>query len=375
MGRAVQAIVRESRRIAETDDLDSVILFVTSTCNLRCGFCCYAEHLNTSDDIPLADLLTISRTAPRFRALLISGGEPFLRRDLPEIMSAFVANNGVESISIPTNGWYGDRSVEATRAFVTANPDTVLSVTFSVDGFAPLHDRVRGRPGTFDRLCRTIRLMEPLREISRNLRLRVNTVVTSENIDEVRALIDWFHATFDVLDEHALEVVRDLTAVGADHESTERRQLADRYVDLVGHSNCRYAGREGQRGQLTGVPDAAANIIGAAHALAAAGVKRDRILGRLWGFPCTAGRKIVVIDGEGSLKACEHRGTVVDLRAHGFDVTSALAADAMRAERRAIAGDGCDCIHGCFVGNSLKHSPRAVLRHEIPAAVRVMTRR
>jgi len=273
VGRAVQAILRESKRIAETDDLDSVILFVTSTCNLRCGFCCYAEHLNTSDDIPLADLLTISRTAPRFRALLISGGEPFLRRDLPEIMSAFVANNGVESISIPTNGWYGDRSVEATRSFVSANPDTVLSVTFSVDGFAPLHDRVRGRAGTFDRLCRTIRLMEPLREISQNLRLRVNTVITSENIDQVRALIDWFHATFDVLDEHALEVVRDLTTDGADHESTERQQLADRYVELVSHSNRRYAGREGQRGQLPGVPDAAANIIGAAHSLAAAGVK------------------------------------------------------------------------------------------------------
>ena len=164
MTGALRAIVREARRVTDVHELDSVILFVTSTCNLRCGFCCYAEHLNNSRDIPLEHLRTISRTTPKFRALLISGGEPFLRRDLDEILKEFVVNNGVESISIPTNGWYGKRTVAICTAFLTAHPETVLSLSFSVDGFAPLHDRVRGRPGTFERLCRTIRLLEPLRE-------------------------------------------------------------------------------------------------------------------------------------------------------------------------------------------------------------------
>ena len=102
---------RHARRVVRDTGLDSLILFVTSTCNLRCGFCCYAEHLNTARDIPLEDLRTLARTAPPFRALLVSGGEPFLRRDLDLVMAAFTAGGerggegpGAEAISIPTNG-------------------------------------------------------------------------------------------------------------------------------------------------------------------------------------------------------------------------------------------------------------------------------
>ena len=56
-------------------------------------------------------------------------------------------------------------------------------------------------------------------------------------------------------------------------------------------------------------------------------------------------------------------------------VGRALAAGAMEEECRSIAGDRCDCIHGCFVGNSLKHSPLAVARREVPAVVRLLARR
>jgi hypothetical protein len=47
----------------------------------------------------------------------------------------------------------------------------------------------------------------------------------------------------------------------------------------------------------------------------------------------------------------------------------------MAAERRQIRLDACDCIHGCFVGNSLQHSVKAIVGREMPAAVRVLLRR
>ena len=170
-------------------------------------------------------------------------------------------------------------------------------------------------------------------------------------------------------------MVRDLTVTDADHTSDDRRALADRYVALVDHADRTYRGRAERRGQVPGLPDGLGNVLGAAHAAAAAAVKRDRINGRRWGFPCTAGQRIAVVDGEGTLKACEHRGAVVDLAEHGWDLAAALAAEAMRAERLSIRADACDCIHGCFVGNSLQHSPRAVVTREVPAAVRVLLRR
>jgi MoaA/NifB/PqqE/SkfB family radical SAM enzyme len=366
--------VRQARRVVSDTGLDSLILFVTSTCNLRCGFCCYAEHLNTTRDIPLEHLQTLARTAPPFRALLVSGGEPFLRRDLDQVLAAFTARD-VEAISIPTNGWYDDRTLATLGRFLAADARTIVNLSVSVDGFAPFHDRVRGRTGSFERLCRTLRRLEPLQAAHPNLRVRLNTVVTAGNVGDVRALVDWCAATFPGLDEHALEVVRDLTVADADHGSADRRQLADHYVELVGHADRVYRGRVGRRGQVPGLPDGLGNVLGAAHAAAAAAVKRDRINGRRWGFPCTAGQRIAVVDGEGTLKACEHRGAVVELADHGWDLTAALGSAAMAAERRQIGLDACDCIHGCFVGNSLQHSLGAVVRREVPAAVRVLLQR
>jgi MoaA/NifB/PqqE/SkfB family radical SAM enzyme len=374
VGGIVGDAARQARRVVRDTGLDSLILFVTSTCNLRCGFCCYAEHLNTARDIPLEHLRTIARTAPPFRALLVSGGEPFLRKDLDEVMRAFT-ERGVEAISIPTNGWYDERTLATLGRFLAADDHTIVNLSVSVDGFAPFHDRVRGRARSFERLCRTLRRLEPLQDRYPNLRVRLNTVVTAGNVDDTRALVDWCASTFPSLDEHALEVVRDLTVADADHTSADRRDLADHYVDLVAHAEQAYRRRAGRRGQVPGLPDGLGNVLGAAHSAAAAAVKRDRIHGRRWGFPCTAGARIAVVDGEGTLKACEHRDAVVDLAAHGWDLSAALAGAAMADERRRIRADACDCIHGCFVGNSLQHSARAIARREVPAAVRVLLHR
>ena len=374
MPGAMRAASQHLRRMARDTGLDSLIVFVTNTCNLRCGFCCYAEHLNTTPDIPLDRLQRLAETSPPFRALLVSGGEPFLRKDLDQIMAAFAAR-GVEIVSIPTNGWYGDRTLATLGRFLDADHETVVNVSVSVDGFAPYHDHVRGRERSFERLCDTLRRLEPLQDAHPNLRVRLNTVVTAANVDEVRALIDWFAATYDHLDEHALEVVRDLTVAEADHTSDDRQGLADHYVELVAHADRTYRGRVDRRGQLPGLPDGLANVLGAAHSVAAAAVKRDRINGKAWGFPCTAGQRIAVVEGSGTLKACEHRDTVVDLAAVDWDLGVALTGSAMAAERRQIAVDACDCIHGCFVGNSLQHSPKAIARREVPAAVRVVLRR
>src|SRR5256714_277935 len=113
--------------------LDSVILFVTNACNLRCWFCCYADNLNQTKDIPFDDLLKLSATMPKFRALLLSGGEPFIRPRLDEIMLAFVRNNGIRSIYIPTNGWYLDRTDAMCRSFLEQEREAMLTLSFSVD--------------------------------------------------------------------------------------------------------------------------------------------------------------------------------------------------------------------------------------------------
>jgi MoaA/NifB/PqqE/SkfB family radical SAM enzyme len=368
----LRGIVTEAARVFNQTDLDSLIVFVTNACNLRCSFCCYADNLNQTRDIPFDSLLKLSATMPKFRALLISGGEPFIRPRLDEIMLAFAQNNAIRSIYVPTNGWYLDHTADVCKSFLEQNHDVMLTLSFSVDGLEATHDKIRGMEGAFANLCKTIEHLSPWREKYPNLRLRVNSVVTPDNIGEIRDAIDYFHNRY-LLDEHALEIVRDLGWRGVD--SPARKAIADEYLELVDYAYYLYFQNRStpRRGALGRIPESISNLVLYAHSRAMAEIKRDRIRGRLWPMPCLAGRKIVVVSGSGSLRACEHRGEVIDLRKFDFDYGNAMASGAMKKEIAQIHKDRCDCIHGCFVGNSMQHSPRTVVTKVLPKVLRAVS--
>src|SRR5438445_748693 len=87
--KAVQLVqlVRSSKREKR---LGTMILFVTSRCNAFCQTCFYHEELNQPGDMTFAQIEKVSRTMPPITDLWLSGGEPTLRRDVPEIIDLFV---------------------------------------------------------------------------------------------------------------------------------------------------------------------------------------------------------------------------------------------------------------------------------------------
>jgi len=199
--------------------------------------------------------------------------------------------------------------------------------------------------------------------------------VTPDNIGEMRATIDFFHSHYD-LDEHALEIVRDLSWLGAHHDAPEKKGIAQQYHELIEYSYGLYYlnGARQHRAQFNYLPESMSNLATYAYSLATSEIKVDRIMGKLWPFACTAGRKILVVSGSGSLRACEHRGEIVDLREHGFDFAKAMATGLMDQEVAQIAKDRCDCIHGCFVGNSLQHAPKTIITRGLPKVMHKLTK-
>src|SRR6516225_11217948 len=90
-------------------EFNSLFLFVTSRCNSLCRTCFYFDKLNSRDDLTFAEIDRISQTAPPFHKLWISGGEPFMRNELAEILVLFIRRNGVHNINLPTNGLLPDK--------------------------------------------------------------------------------------------------------------------------------------------------------------------------------------------------------------------------------------------------------------------------
>ena len=83
------------------------IVYVDGRCNMHCSFCCYAamDARNSSNIMPV-DWGNTFKRAKSLLHLTITGGEPFLRKDLTEIISEIIKNSGVPRVSIKSNGFY-----------------------------------------------------------------------------------------------------------------------------------------------------------------------------------------------------------------------------------------------------------------------------
>src|SRR4029077_9136624 len=116
-------LVRSTKREKR---LGTVILFVTSRCNSFCQTCFYHEELNRPGDMTFEQIEKVSRTMPPITDLWLSGGEPTLRHDAPQIIDLFVHNNGVRRLIIPTNGLVKSRVFEIVDHALGTHPSLEL---------------------------------------------------------------------------------------------------------------------------------------------------------------------------------------------------------------------------------------------------------
>lgn len=344
-------------------EFQSLFLFVTSRCNSLCRTCFYYDKLNSRDDLTFDQIRRISETAPPFRKLWLSGGEPTLRPELGEIVTMFARNNGVRNVNLPTNGLMPEKLFAAVDHIIKSAPETAIDVNFSLDGLTNTHDAIRGVPNNFVRTIGTIREAERRYKGNRKVRRNVVTVITRENYSEIVNLA--LHILEETQsDGHYFEVVRgqapdpslkQLTqdGVAALHRKLMpvHRKYADRLFDHL-PASVRHIAKLYYLGNLRLHFDLHEQCLERPHR---------------WPMACTAGETALVVDHNGRFRACELRGVVGDLAAFGYDTRAALASHEMKAEVTAIGQANCWCTHSCFIQDSSKFSPRVQL-FEIPWA-------
>jgi cyclic pyranopterin phosphate synthase len=95
-------------------------LSVIEACNFRCSYCLpHGFHADPGrpTSLSLEEIARLLRgfAAVGLRKLRLTGGEPTLRRDLPEIIASAAAVGGIEKIALTTNGTLLDRWVARWR--------------------------------------------------------------------------------------------------------------------------------------------------------------------------------------------------------------------------------------------------------------------
>lgn len=160
---------------------------VTFTCNARCVMC-DSWRKPSPDELTLPEIETIFRQLPPLDAVRLTGGEPFVRPDLPDIARLVREHLRPMFLHVTTNGFLTGRIVE----FCERRPRAVpLHLLVSLDGTEAKHNAVRGRETAWQTATATLRALAPRRR-ELNLRLAVNqTLVDAEGLTEYRRLREW----------------------------------------------------------------------------------------------------------------------------------------------------------------------------------------
>jgi MoaA/NifB/PqqE/SkfB family radical SAM enzyme len=339
--------------------LESLFLFVTSACNSKCRTCFYWDELNQGRDLTLEQLESLSRTAPQFHKLWISGGEPFLRKELAQIVELFYHNNRVRHINLPTNGLLPERMEQAIEYLLDRCPELVIDLNFSLDGLANTHDVLRGVPNNFRKTLESVRLASARWSGIRRLRRNLVTCVTRDNYQElVRLGLEMLRDTDS--SGHYFEIIRG-NPLDPGLKKLPREELRSLHRRLLWFHQ-RYAAK-----LFAHLPKPARFL---ARAWYLGNVKlhfdiheRNHYGNQPWPMSCTAGQTTIVVDHDGSFRACELRPKLGQLADYGFNLAAALSSQAMRQEVAAIPAAQCWCTHSCWIHSSSKFSPKVLLFH------------
>jgi uncharacterized radical SAM superfamily Fe-S cluster-containing enzyme len=173
---------------------------VTQRCNLRCPVCFMSAEASYTD-VPLERLSsffeTIARTAGVDTGVQITGGEPTVRDDLPQIIR-MGREHGFWGVEVNTNGVVISRDGAYLKRLVTAG---LTGIYLQFDGMSPeTYRQIRG----VDLLDVKLRAVERCREAGVQVVLAM-TIVSGINSREIGAVIDFALENVDVVAGVALQ--------------------------------------------------------------------------------------------------------------------------------------------------------------------------
>ncbi|MGM0403189.1 MAG: 12,18-didecarboxysiroheme deacetylase [Thermodesulfobacteriota bacterium] len=201
-----------------------VVWNITQRCNLKCIHCyAHAKARQTSDELSTAEGMALIDDLASIGApvILFSGGEPMMRKDLPDL-AGYAVEKGMRAV-ISTNGTL--ITPEAARELKEIG---LSYVGISLDGSREINDKFRGVAGAFDKAMEGIRNAQ-----NAGIKVGLRFTVNRFNAHEVPFL-------FDLLEEmdipricfyHLVYAGRGSSLVNDDLSHEETRKVVDLIMD------------------------------------------------------------------------------------------------------------------------------------------------
>ena len=340
-----------------------LIYFVTARCNAKCESCFYWKETESAaerSELTPEETIKIAEKLPRLLQLTLSGGEPFMREDLFDLVSPIIEKSRPGFLSIPSNGIMTERIIKTAQQLLSRFPWLRVNIELSLDGIGKTHDRIRGRIGAFEELTKSWRELKALQDKHPRLRLGILTVLSALNRDEI----------FKTLEYIKIELLPDrmevLFARGTPRNPDAIKVPIERFQEVAA-----WLDKESPS------PKSFMDRVRRELARQKRGLIVETVLKNRMVMPCLAGSKLIVMEPDGRIRPCEMLETLYpsppaqlgrenffmgDLRKSNYDLEKILKSDASQKIRDFIAHSSCHCSYECAALADLAFRPSSVFK-------------
>jgi len=160
---------------------------LTYRCNSRCKTCnIYKKKVSEFTLAEFEKTFQSIGTIPFW--LTMSGGEPFLRKDIVDICKSAYENCRPKIINIPTNGILYDIIPEKVSQIAQNSPDAQIIVNLSIDEIGEKHDEIRNVKKNYEKVTETFNRLKKLPYP--NLTVGIHSVISKYNVKNFQKIYE-----------------------------------------------------------------------------------------------------------------------------------------------------------------------------------------
>jgi len=176
---------------------------ITAACQSKCKTCNIGSKYHNNPklrdkDLNFDEIDRIFQSIGHVYFFNVSGGEPYLRYDLPDIIGLACRYLKPKVIHIPTNAIASEKirdlTVQCLEVLKQNGSKVPFTVKPSIDGVAGMHDDIRGVKGNFKQLEKTMSYLKDIEKEYDNFHLELGTVISKFNIHHLSEIEDYVHS-------------------------------------------------------------------------------------------------------------------------------------------------------------------------------------
>lgn len=324
-----------------------VIFFVTSFCNAKCKMCFNWKNIDKAkqkQELKLDEIKKIFGNFSSIQQLTLSGGEPFLRDDLPEMLEFISQKNDAQMITIPTNGILTDRIFEQTKSILNSiKKDTHLRISLSVEDIGEKHDKIVQVKGAFKKVLNTYHKLHSLLDSYKNLNIDIGICCSKYNKKNMKKILEYCNNYFK-------DCTISMVLARGDTRNAKSKDITSKeYSEIVDYYN-KIKNLKKKNKPFSKIFNTLSKVVNnQVIEVMDSGKMPSR---------CYAYSKLIVIQSNGDVFPCEYLNKKLgNLKEYNYDIKKILRLEKNKKIEAFIKKRGCYCTWECALSNNIVCNP------------------